>query len=115
MMRSLLFFGLVAAALNAATPAFPQERSGSAPCRQGALALIAMLDSGDDTSGDYRAAYSGVVQSCGPAPRPAKVMADRNICRDLALKMLDAIEDGRLQSQDFALARNSFAANCTPR
>lgn len=115
MKRSLFFLGFAAAVLGAATSAFSQQIGGSAPCRQGALALIALLDRGEDTSGDYRNAYSGVVLGCGPAPRPAKVMADRDVCRDLALRMLDAIEDGRLQSQDFALARDAFAANCAPR
>jgi hypothetical protein len=116
MKRSLLLFG-IAAALASVGPACaqPGASSGAGPCRQGALALIAMLDAGDDASADYRHAYSGVVQSCGPAPRRASVMADRRACRDMALKMLDEIEEGRLNSQRFAQARDAFAANCAPR
>lgn len=116
MKRSLIWLGF-AAAVASATPAFAQSgpRSGAGPCRQGALALIAMLDAGDETSADYRHAYSGVVQSCGPAPRRASVVADRTACRDLALKMLDEIEDGRLNTQAFAQARDVFAASCAPR
>lgn len=116
MKRLLIWLGF-AAALAAACPAFaqPGPRSGAAPCRQGALALIAMLDQDDDKSPDYRHAYSGVVQSCGPAPRKAAVVADRSACRDLALKMLDAIEEGRLNTQGFTQARDAFAASCAPR
>jgi hypothetical protein len=116
MKRSLIWLGF-ATALAAACPAFaqPGPRSGPAPCRQGALALIAMLDRGDDASADYRDAYGGVVQTCGPAPRKAAVVADRKACRDLALKMLDEIEDGRLNTQRFTQARDAFAASCAPR
>jgi hypothetical protein len=120
MKRSLLFFVFAAApiatlALASFTVAQPGQRSGAAPCRQGALALIAVLDQDDDKSPDYRHAYSGVVQSCGPAPRKAAVVADRRACRDLALKMLDEIEEGRLNMQGFTQARDAFAASCAPR
>jgi hypothetical protein len=116
MKRSLIWLG-IAAALASACPAFaqPGPRTGAGPCRQGALALIAMLDAGDETSADYRHAYSGVVQSCGPAPRKAAVMADRTACRDLALKMLDEIEEGRLNTSRFTQVRDAFAASCAPR
>lgn len=100
----------------ASWPAFAQSgpRSGAGPCRQGALALIAMLDDRDDASADYRHAYDGVVKSCGPAGRKAAAV-DRASCRDLALKMLDAIEEGRLNSRHFADMRETFAASCAPR
>lgn len=116
MKPSLIWLGL-AAAVAAASPALAQtgSRNGAGSCRQSALALIAMLDAGDDTSAGYRDAYGGVVQSCGPAPRKAAVMADRAGCRDLALKLLDEIEQGRLDSQRLARARDAFAASCAPR
>lgn len=115
--RSLIC--LAATSLVAASwPAFAQsgQRSGAGPCRQGALALIAMLDDRDDTSADYRHAYDGVVKSCGPKSRKTPAAAvDRGTCRDLALKLLDAIEEGRLNSPAFADIREVFAASCAPR
>jgi hypothetical protein len=100
----------------AAAPAWAQAepRSGVGPCRQGALALVAMIDQGDESSADYRNAYAGVVQTCGQPPRPAVVAADRNVCRALVLNILDTIEDGGLRSRRFAQARDAFAASCAP-
>lgn len=108
---------LAAAIVVAASwPAVAQSgpRSGPGPCRQGALALIAMLDDRDDASADYRHAFDGVVKSCGPTGGKAAAL-DRAACRDLALKMLDAIEEGRLNSRNFADTRATFAASCAPR
>ena len=41
-------------------------RSGMGPCRQGALALIRMLDDNEDNTADYRNSYQAVTQTCGP-------------------------------------------------
>lgn len=105
------FVLLIALAATAAA----QQRSGVAPCRQGALALIAMLDGNDDKSADYRQAFSGVTQSCGPASKARDVKpSPRGECRKMALAMLDAIEDGKMQAPAFVRARDSFAASCKP-
>jgi hypothetical protein len=113
---------LAVATLAAATllPALAQsgKRSGVGPCRQGALAIIAMLDGGDDKSADYRHAYAAVTQTCGPVAqgKPASSpVEDRATCRDRALAMLDAIEDGKMNTQGFVRARNRFAQSCAPR
>lgn len=93
-----------------------QQRSGSAPCRQGALALIAMLDDSDDKSADYRNAFNGVTQSCGPVSKARDITpSPRGECRKLALAVLDAIEGGRIQTPVFVRARDQFAASCAPR
>lgn len=111
--------GLVVAAALAAGPALAQgKRSGAPPCRQGALALIAMLDDKDDRSAAYRHAYTAVVETCGPASKsaapPAAGGTERAACRDLALKLLDLIEENKLNTQAFARARATFAKACAP-
>ena len=92
-------------------------RSGMGPCRQGALALIRMLDDNEDNTADYRNSYEAVTQTCGPvgAARPAPPARPRGECRDLALKVLDVIEDGKMNSQAFVQARDAFKASCGPR
>lgn len=110
---------LVVAVALAAGPALAQgKRSGAGPCRQGALALIAMLDDKDDRSAAYRHAYTAVVETCGPASKPAAppaAVAERAACRDLALALLDLIEENKLNTQAFARARARFAKACAPR
>ncbi len=115
--RILAAFALLAAI----GPALAQSRSGVGPCRIGAQALISMLDDKTDNSADYRHAYDAVTQSCGPAsPKkptsaPAIASAERGSCRDLALKLLDIIEDGKMNTQGFVRARETFAQSCPPR
>jgi hypothetical protein len=101
-----------------APPAHAQgpKQSGVGPCRVGAQSLIAMLDDKDDTSADYRHVFEAVTRTCGPklsGARPAA--APRAACRDLALKLHDTIEDGKLTTQAFARAREAFAAACAPK
>jgi len=112
-----LFSAMVAVSwLCAAGPASAEQRSGAGPCRQGVLALIGMLDGGDTKSADYRQAFTGVVQTCGPvarskaAPKPAGTAQ----CRKLAGYMLDEIEEGRLNGRAFVEARDTFAQGCGP-
>jgi hypothetical protein len=116
-MKQLICLGI--ALLLAVTPTLAQggKRSGLGPCRQGALALIRMLDDNEDNAADYRHAYSAVVESCGPvAPAPAvAARKDTKTCRALALKMLDVMEDGKMNTQGFVRARNAFAQSCPPR
>ncbi len=100
----------------AATPALAQQkRSGSAPCRQGALALISMLDGKDDKSADYKHAFEAVTQTCGPATKSRDITAaPRASCGKLALAVLDAIEEGKINTPVFVRARDVFAASCPP-
>ena len=93
------------------------KRSGVGPCRQGALALIAMLDGKEDNTADYRHAYDAVVTTCGPAAPAGRAAPaqDRGACRDLALKVLDTIEVGKMNTPGFARARDAFARSCAPR
>jgi hypothetical protein len=100
-------------------PALAQsgQRSGPGPCRQGVLALIAMLDGKDDTSADYKHAFEAVTQTCGPVAKARDVTpASRADCGKLALAMLDAIEGGgRMTTPVFVRARDQFAQSCAPR
>ena len=99
-----------------AAPALAQQkRSGSAPCRQGALALMSMLDSKDDKSADYRHAFEAVTQTCGPVAKAREMTASpRASCGKLALAVLDAIEEGKINTPVFVRARDVFAASCAP-
>jgi hypothetical protein len=115
---ALLFSTLLAASwLSSAQPASAEPRSGAGPCRQGVLALIGMLDDGDTKSAAYKHAFSAVVETCGPvarskaAPKPSATAQ----CRKLAGRMLDEIEDGRLNGKAFVSARDAFAQGCAPR
>ncbi|MBA2398983.1 MAG: hypothetical protein H0V72_09835 [Bradyrhizobium sp.] len=116
-MAALVAAILVCAALAPAT-AQPAKRSGAGPCRQGALSLIGMLDSGEDNTADYRHAYEAVVQTCGPvAPptTPAQPRAGQEACGKLARAMLDSIEEGKMNTQGFVQTRSRFAQSCAPR
>jgi hypothetical protein len=95
----------------------PAKRSGAGPCRQGALSLISLLDSKEDNTPDYRNAYDGVVQTCGPATGApsASAPSPREDCGKLALALLDIIEDGKINTQGFVAARTRFALSCAPR
>ena len=113
-MQTVAALALLAATL-AATPALAQQRTGTAPCRQGALALIAMLDGKDDKSADYKHAFAAVTQSCGPVAKARDIApSPRAACGKLALAVLDAIEEGRINTPVFVRARDQFAASCAP-
>ena len=105
------------AAMLAPTIAQSGKRSGLGPCRQGTLAIMAMLDAKEDNTADYRHAYDAVVQSCSPvtaAPK-AEPAPGREKCGELALAMLDAIEDGKMNTPVFMQARGRCAQACAPR
>ena len=91
------------------------RRSGAGPCRQGALSVIAALDAKEDNTPAYRNAFSGIVETCGPVAHTTPAPGDRATCGDLALKLLDTIEDGKISMRDFAMTRDAFAQTCTPR
>ena len=107
---------LVASWLCSAIPASAEQRSGVGPCRQGVLALIGMLDDGDQKSADYRHAFTAVVQTCGPVAKskPAPKPAGAAQCRKLAGYMLDEIESGRMNGRAFVEVRDTFAQECAP-
>jgi hypothetical protein len=93
------------------------QRSGPEPCRQGLLALIVMIDAEEHGRPHYQTTAKAVVESCGPpaATRPAAAAPpplDKDLCGKLALSMLDSAENGRLESREFAEARDAFAGSC---
>lgn len=92
-----------------------------ASCRQAVNGLISLLDAGKDDGALYRETYDVVVSSCGPEggaseppPSPAPSQS-RAACHDLAAAMVDLIEDDKMDSAEFAHARNAFARACAPR
>lgn len=112
----VLILGTIAGLATAAAGA---EKSGTGPCRNGVLALIQYLDANQQGTADYADAFRGVTQTCGPGARSRKppgatVFSEPRACRRLALRMLDTIEAGRMNSEAFARARNSFARDCSP-
>ena len=103
------------AATLAATPALAQQRTGTAPCRQGALALIAMLDGKDDKSADYKHAFEAVTQTCGPVakarditPSPAREL------RQARARRARRHRGRQINTPVFVRARDQFAASCAP-
>jgi hypothetical protein len=115
---ALLFStALVVGSLWPAGPASSEQRSGVGPCRQGVLALIGMLDDGDQKSPDYKHAFTAVVQTCGPVAKtkPATKAAGAAQCRKLAGYMLDEIESNRMNGRAFVEVRDTFAQECAPR
>jgi hypothetical protein len=107
---------LVVGSLCSAGPASSEQRSGVGPCRQGVLALIAMLDDGNLKSADYRHAFTAVVETCGPISKSkaASKPAGAAQCRKLAGRMLDEIEEGRMNGKAFVQVRGEFAQGCAP-
>ena len=119
--RSILKMAALVAAIfvfAALTSASAQQttRSGAGPCRQAALSIISMLDAKEDNTPDYRHAYEGLTQTCGPAGMPsAQPPSPREECGKLALAVLDAIEENKINTQGFVHARTRFAMSCAPR
>jgi len=114
-MAALVAAIFVFAAQVAAT-AQPAKRSGAGPCRQAALSIMSMLDAKEDNTADYRHAYDGLTQTCGPAGAPsAQPPSPREECGKLALAVLDAIEENKINTQAFVHARTRFALSCAPR
>lgn len=103
---AILFFGAMAKA----------QPSGVGPCRQGVLALIGMLDAGEQSTADYLTTARNVIETCGPSPARASGSPQINqaACRQLVQPMLDAIEGGKMNTQAFVQVRNNFARSCAP-
>jgi hypothetical protein len=94
----------------------PAQRSGVGPCRQAALIILGMLDAKEDDTADYRHAYDGLTQTCGPAGMPsAQPPSPREECVKLAVAVLDVIEENKINTQAFVHARTRFAMSCAPR
>ena len=75
-----------------------------------------MLEAKEDNTADYRHAYDGLTASLRPrrcAVRAAAV--PREECGKLALAVLDAIEENKINTQGFVHARTRFALTCAPR
>jgi hypothetical protein len=105
------------ASLASAAPK-SNQRTGEKPCREGMLGIVSMLDAKTDDSADYRQTYSAIVETCGPvgpAPKPKDPPPSRAACRDLAMAMVDLIEDGKMNTKAFVKARDDFAPACPPR
>ena len=106
--HNLISAGGLAAAVFACTSlasAAPKsnQRTGEKPCREGMLGIVSMLDAKTDDSDNYRHTYSAIVETCGPAapadPNPKTPPPSRGACRDLAMAMVDLIEDGKHEHQ----------------
>src|ERR1700741_4491975 len=116
--RAFAWLAASAAALLAAMPAAQAQRSGAGPCRQGLLALMVMIDAGEQDKSLYRSTAKDVVGTCGPAATAKSAAAapppkfDGEQCGKLALGMLDTLEEGKLDSPQFAQARVAFANQC---
>jgi hypothetical protein len=103
--------------LAAAVPPSEAQRSGAGPCRQGLLALIVMIDAEEQDKSLYRTTARDVVETCGPPASARKASAappafDREQCGKRVLAMLDTVEEGKLESPQFAQARDAFAGRC---
>jgi hypothetical protein len=112
--------GLTTILLACATVVFAapkaNQRTGEKPCREGMLGIVSMLDAKTDDSDNYRDAYSAIVETCGPiAPAPKEPPPSRAACRDLAMAMVDLVEDGKMNTKAFVKARDDFALACPPR
>jgi hypothetical protein len=119
MFRTAVICGVLLAPVLAVDASAQERRSGLQPCRIGAQALIQYLDSQEQAGADYADAYR-MVETCGP-PRtqahrkvPVRAVTDAKACRDLALKMLDELDEGRLTRPSFVKAREDFAVACAP-
>jgi hypothetical protein len=93
-------------------------RSGEKSCREAVNGLITLLDAKTDNAALYRDTYGIVVNTCGlvsPAPKPKDPSLGRDACRDLAMAMVDLLEDGNMNTKAFVKARDAFAETCPPR
>jgi hypothetical protein len=114
--RTLGLLATAGAALLAVSQVAQAQRSGTGPCRNGVLALIAMIDAGEQSTPEYRHAATAVVETCGPAAKKGHAQApaafDKAACAKLALAMLDAIEDNKIGKGAFVQPRDAFARTC---
>jgi hypothetical protein len=102
-----------------AQPALAAQRASPASCHQAVNGLVSLLDGKMDNTALYRETYATVINSCGPpapaAPTQPAAASNRAACDDFASAMTDLIEDDKMNTPDFAKARNAFAQTCAPR
>lgn len=115
--RAFICLAASAVALLVAISVADAQRSGAGPCRQGLLALMVMIDAEEQDKSLYRSTAKEVVDTCGPAAKTAAAATpapkfDRDQCGKLAVTMLDTIEDGKLDTPQFAQARDAFSGQC---
>jgi hypothetical protein len=114
--RAFTCLAVSAVALLTAIAAASAQRSGAGPCRQGLLALMVMIDAEEQDKTLYRSTAKEVVDTCGPAAKTSAAAPapkfDRDQCGKLAVTMLDTIEDGKLDTPQFAQVRDAFAGQC---
>jgi hypothetical protein len=92
-------------------------RASAAACREAVNGLISLLDAGSDGTELYRDTYRVVVDTCGPiakSPPPVEPRG-RDACHDLALALVNLIEDEKMYGSAFIKARGVFAGACAPR
>ena len=115
--HALAGLGCTVALLLAAVSGSHAQRGGPEPCRQGLLALILMIDADEHDRTHYRSTARTVVETCGPPAARQTASAptasfDKGLCGRLSLTMLESIEGGKLDSPQFAEARDEFAGKC---
>jgi hypothetical protein len=116
--RALALLGCSAAWLLAADSGAHAQRSGVDTCRQGLLALVVMIDAEEHDRSHYRSTAKTVVETCGPAATKQVAPSagfDKGLCSRLSLAMLETIEEGKLESPQFAEKRDEFAGKCVSR
>ena len=121
--RKAIPFAILAAAVVlyascAVAAGKPSQRTGAGLCRQGLLGLVGMIDAKSDDTAEYRRTFTVVVETCGPVapvPKPIVPPPDRGACRDLAMAMVDLIEEEKFNTAAFVKARDRFAQTCPPR
>jgi hypothetical protein len=115
--HALAGLGWSVALLLAAVPGSYAERGGPESCRHGLLALILMIDADEHDRTHYQSTAKTVVETCGPPAAKQTASApsasfDKGLCGRLSLAMLESIEGGKLDSPQFAEARDEFAGKC---
>jgi hypothetical protein len=118
--RAVALLGCSAAWLLAADSGAHAQRSGVDTCRQGLLALVVMIDAEEQDRSHYQATAKTVAETCGPAATKQVAPAasagfDKGLCGKLSLAMLETIEEGKLDSPQFAEKRDEFAGKCVGR
>jgi hypothetical protein len=93
------------------------QRGSPESCRHGLLALILMIDADEHDRTHYQSTAKTVVETCGPPAAKQTASApsasfDKGLCGRLSLTMLESIEGGKLDSPQFAEARDEFAGKC---
>ena len=81
------------------------------------LSLIASLDAGEQATADFKKTARDVIETCGATtvhPSAPAAIAQGE-CRQLALSMLDTIEDGKMSTRAFTKTKTAFARSCAPR